>query len=131
MNECGTGRRKNGALARADASEDQALTHLAARRYDESIRFFTAAIRLDFGNAEYHVGRALAYASRGDFPMAVGDFTTAISIDRGNAVAYRGRGLAYARIGDYEQAITELDEAIRLDRSMSRRPCIFGDSSQL
>ena len=90
MNECGSGSRKAETLARAAASEDQALRHLGARRYDASIRCFTAAIRLDYGNAEYHLGRALAYACRGDFPMAVGDFTTAISVDPGNAAAYRG-----------------------------------------
>ena len=115
MNECGSGRRKADTLAKATASEDQALRHLEAKRYDASIRCFTAAIKLDYGNAEYHIGRALAYACRGDFPMAVGDFTTAIGIDPGNAAAYRGRGLAYARIGDYEQAIIDQDEAIRLD----------------
>ena len=115
VNEFGTDRRKDGALARATVSKQQALKHLSAGRYDTAIRRFTTAIRLDFDNAGYHVGRALAYASREDFPMALGDFTRTISIDRGNAVACRGRGLAYARIGDYEQAIIDLDEAIRLD----------------
>ena len=46
-------------IARAAASEDQALKHLAAKRYDASIRPFTDAIRLDFGNAEFHVKREL------------------------------------------------------------------------
>lgn len=115
VKECGSGRRKADTLAKAAASEDQALRHLAARRYDASIRCFTAAIRLDYAIAEYHLGRALAYPCRGDFPMAIGDFTTAISIDPGNAAAYRGRGLAYARIGNYEQAIIDQDRAIRLD----------------
>ncbi len=115
VNEGANGKSRADTLARAAASEDQALGHLAAKRYDASIRCFTDAIRLDCGNAEHHVGRALAYASRGDFPMAVGDFTTAIGIDPTNAAAYRGRGLSYARIGDYEQAMMDLDEAIRLD----------------
>ena len=130
VNERGIGRSRADTLARAAASEEHALRHLAARRYDASIRCFTDAIRLDFGNAEYHVGRALAYAKRGDFPMAIGDFTTAISIDRGNAVAYRGRGLAYAMIGDYEQAIMDQDEAIQLD-PLNMRGHLGRDVSQL
>ena len=130
MNEYGTGRRNGDALTRAAASEDQALMHLAARRYDESIRCFTAAIRLHFGNADYHVGRALAYACREDFLVAVEDFSTAISIDPKNATAYRGRGLAYARIGDYEVAIRDQDNAIRLD-PLNMRAHLSRDVSQL
>ncbi len=130
MNECGSGSRKAETLARAAASEDQALRHLAARRYDASIRCFTAAIKLDFTNPEYHLGRALAYACRGDFPMAVGDFTMAISVDPGNVAAYRGRGLAYARIGNYKQAMGDLDEAIRLD-PLNTRAHLARDVSQL
>ena len=130
VNERGAGRRKADTLARAAASEDQALRHLAARGYDASIRCFTAAIGLDHDNAEYHVGRALACAKWGDYPMAIGDFTTAIGIDPGNAAAYRGRGLAYAMIGDYEQAIIDQDEAIRLD-PLNMRAHLGRDISQL
>ena len=56
MNERGSGRMKPDTIARAAASEDQALKHLAAKRYDASIRCFTDAIRLDFGNVEYYAG---------------------------------------------------------------------------
>lgn len=115
VNESKTGTRKNDTIARADSGEDQALRHLAAERYDASIKCFTDEIRLDYHKAEHHIGRALAYTRRGDYPMAVGDFTTAISIDPGSAAAYRGRGLTYSRLGNYEQAMMDQDEAIRLD----------------
>ena len=115
MNESKTGKIKAEILARAAAIDDEAMEHLAAKRYDASIRCFTDAIRLDYDNAEYHVGRALAYYGRGDFPVAVEDFTTAISIDSEYGAAYSGRGLAHAMLGDYEQATRDQDEAIRLD----------------
>ncbi len=120
MNEYSFGGGKLGRQARADAQEDQGRRHLAAGRNGASISCFTVAIRLDSNIADYYVGRALAYASRGDYDMAIESFTTAIGLDWECAAAYNGRGLAYAMIGDYESAIVNHDEALRIDPGNDR-----------
>ena len=57
VNERGTGKGKAEILARAAAIDDEAMEHLAAKRYDASIRCFTDAIRLDPLNMRAHLGR--------------------------------------------------------------------------
>ena len=59
-NDRGPDKRKADTLAGAAAGEDLVLKHLAAKRYDASVKCLTEAIRLDYDNAEQHIGRALA-----------------------------------------------------------------------
>jgi len=116
VDKCGSERREHERLARADEQDDSGRRHLAARRYDAAINYFTGAIKLNPTNADYYMGRGLSYASTRDYERATLD----IGLNPEYAAAYNSRGLAYAMVGDYRSAIEDHDEALRLDPGYKR-----------
>jgi tetratricopeptide (TPR) repeat protein len=62
-----------------------------------------------------HVGRGLAFASKGDLDRAVADFTEAVRLNPKDALAYSNRGLTFADKGDFDRAIADYTTAIRLN----------------
>jgi tetratricopeptide (TPR) repeat protein len=83
--------------------------------YDETIKLFTNAIRLEPNNSYAYNGRGNAYRDKGDLEKAITDYTQAIRFNPDYANAYNGRGDTYRDKGDLEKAITNYTQAIHLN----------------
>ena len=98
------------------------------QRLDAAIGDFSAAIRLDPGNAASYNSRALAYDKKGladgSPPPAgdprvthkgISDFTRAIELEPTNPIFHHNRGFCFRNIGEYRRAVDDYSTAIRLD----------------
>jgi len=92
-----------------------AEAYLRADEYDQAIRDFTQAIRLDPESADAFRGRGIAWRLKRDYDRAIRDFDAVIRLDPDDPIAYFGRGIAHWRKGDYDRAIRDFDTVIRLD----------------
>ncbi|MHC6203850.1 tetratricopeptide repeat protein, partial [Breznakiellaceae bacterium SP9] len=87
--------------------------------YEQAIRDFTQALKLDQNNAGIYYERGNAYNHKRDYERAIADCTQAIRLDSNYAAAYNGRGVAYVNKGDYDRAIADYTQAIRLDSNLA------------
>ena len=83
--------------------------------YDQAIRDYDGAIRLNPDFAFAYNNRGIAYYQNAAYDLAVRDYDEAIRLDPGYADAYHNRGLAQYHKGDYDQAIQDYDQAIAVD----------------
>lgn len=105
----------------APSSVQVAIAHyrrgLAAHErgdYDQAIRDYTEAIRINPENADAYYSRGFAYHRKGDYDEEIRDYDQAILINPNYAKAYDARGLAHHNKGDYARAIQDYNEAIRI-----------------
>jgi tetratricopeptide (TPR) repeat protein len=83
--------------------------------YDQAIRDYDQAIRLNPGHAIAFSNRGATYARNGDYDRAIQDYNHAIRLNPKHADSFSNRGVAYWRKEDYERAIQDYDQAIRLN----------------
>ncbi len=108
-----------GGLSEAEKQHNSGAALQEEGRYEEAIRAYDEAIRLDSQFAVAYGGRGLAYDSLGQHQRAIQDLDEAIRLDPQLAMAYNNRGLAYDNLGQHQRAIQDLDEAIRLDPQLA------------
>ena len=83
--------------------------------YDQAIKDYSEAIKLDPEYAFPFYGRGCAWALKKDYDKAIKDLTEAIRLDPKNASAYNDRGGVFLTTGKYDKALKDYTEAIRLD----------------
>src|SRR5713101_8135597 len=88
---------------------------LEVSNFDEAIKAYDEAIRLDPNDADFFHGRGFGWFSKKDFDKAIVDYSEAICLDPEFAVAFGHRGRAWASKKRFGQAIKDYEEAIRLD----------------
>ena len=86
-------------------------------KYQEAIRVFNEAIKLDPSNGDLYLLRGDVYKKWEKYDDAIRDFSEAIKLDPSNADLYMARGLIYDELGDDENIIKDFSEAIKLDPS--------------
>ena len=94
---------------------ERAYQHGEAKRYDDAIRDYTEAIRLNPQYANAYVNRGSAYGNKNDYDRAIADYNEALRLNPQYADAYFNRGLAYRNKNDYDRAIADYTEAIHLN----------------
>jgi len=99
----------------AGAYYNRGLAYAKQQRYNEAIKDFDKAIKLNSDYAEAYVGRGLAYAEQQKYDKAIEDYNKAIKLNPDDAKAYYNRGLAYVELGEHERAIKDFDKAIKLN----------------
>ena len=85
-----------------------------AGRFDEAIKDFGEAIRLDPADAGAYAGRAESWMRKGEHQRVVQDTTKAIEIDPEIPHAYALRAAARKAAKDYVGAVADLTEVVRL-----------------
>jgi tetratricopeptide (TPR) repeat protein len=85
------------------------------KEYENAIKDFDQAIRLDPKSAFAHHNRGLAWDAKKEPGKALTDYETAIRLDPNYAAAYNSRGDAWLRKKEIGRAIRDFSEAIRLD----------------
>ncbi len=85
--------------------------------YEEAIKNFTQAIKLDADFATAYSNRCLVHIQLGDYEKAAADCTAALQLNPNNTEAYLNRGLAYYRLGNYPAAISDYQEIIAINSS--------------
>jgi len=94
-------------------------TCLVHGEYEEAVRDFNAAIRLDPHHATAYLDRGLAYEEEGQYQEAISDYDMALRLDPKHALAHVHRGNAWFALADFDQAIYDYTEAIHLDPDLA------------
>jgi hypothetical protein len=81
-------------------------------KYEDAIKDYTRAIKLDSKNAQFYYNRGVAYINLEKYDLAIADFTKAIEIDPTDAKNYVARGIAYRVNGQKDMAIADFTVAI-------------------
>jgi tetratricopeptide (TPR) repeat protein len=107
-----------GANAAQQSAFDKGYAASQQGNYQEAIKQYTEALKIDPNLAQAYNNRGNAYAGLGDYKKAIADYAQAIKIDPNNAEAYYNRGLAYYNLGDTSKAITDWTQAIKIDPNL-------------
>ena len=94
----------------------------AKGNYDQAIKDYSEAIRLDPGLAPAWNNRGLAYDNKGDYDQAIKDFSEALRLDPGLANAWYHRGAAYKELGDEAKAKADILKAEELEAKAKSKP---------
>jgi lipoprotein NlpI len=84
---------------------NKGFSDMLAKKWDEALVAFTAAIKADPNNSDAYMFRASVYAIEGDYESEISDYEAMSKIDPTNGKAYFLRGCAYCAKGDYQSAI--------------------------
>jgi tetratricopeptide (TPR) repeat protein len=99
----------------AQAALERGIKHHENKDYDQAIKEFNEAIRLNPKNAVAYAYRGDVYRMKSQNDLAIKEFNEAIRLDPKNVDAYSCRGDVYRMTGQYDQAISDCTEAIKLD----------------
>ncbi len=82
--------------------------------WDEKIKYYNYAIKLNPNFARAYNHRGVAYAGKSEYNRAIADFSRAIQINPNDAIAYFNRGSTYKDIGDRINARMDFKKAKEL-----------------
>ncbi|MBI3780700.1 MAG: tetratricopeptide repeat protein [candidate division NC10 bacterium] len=93
--------------------------------WDEAVREFKEAVRLDPGDARAHHSLGVAFARKGSWDLALVEFKEAIRLEPELPQPHYGLGTAYVRKGDRSEAMEQYkwlkDRAPMLARRLLNR----------
>jgi tetratricopeptide (TPR) repeat protein len=101
--------------------------------YDNALRDFDEAVRLDPKNAKAYYGRACARTRLDQDVKALADFSEAIKLDPKDVSSFVDRSVLHAHRGEWQLAIDDCDSALKIDpkyvaaitnRAMIRATCV-------
>jgi hypothetical protein len=92
-------------------------------KYNDAVKEYTKAIKLDPQNVDYYVNRGIAYLNMKEYDLAIADFDKAIELDPKNEVAYANRGCAYANKGGFYINLAIAD--FNMIRMLSKNPYLI------
>ncbi len=93
---------------------NRANAHSDLNDFDQAIRDYDEAIRLDSVGADLYINRGLAYANQSNYGQAILDFNEAISLNPNLGLAYQNRCMAMTLLGRLEAALRDCNESLRL-----------------
>src|SRR6516162_2559739 len=94
---------------------DRAVEYANKRNYDRAIADFSAAIRLNPTDPDYHNNRGSSWQLKGDYDHAIVDYNEAIRLSPEDPCPLYNRGIAWSSKDENDRAIADFNEAIRLN----------------
>jgi tetratricopeptide (TPR) repeat protein len=91
----------------------------AKAKYDDAIRDFSEAIRLNPKGVEAYAGRGYAYQVKEEWDKALADYTEVLRSDQNAGWVYFNRGLIYLERKEWAKAVEDFSEAIRCEPQYS------------
>lgn len=91
------------------------LTFQEKGEYEEAIKHYDQAIRINPQDATAYNNRGIATDALGRHGQAIADFDQAIRINPQRTQAYNNRGSAKSELGRHEEAIVDYNQAIRIN----------------
>jgi len=86
----------------------------ALREYDNAIKDFSQAIKLEPDNSSFFTLRGEAHYMKHLYDAALSDLTEAIRLDPTNLTAYNDRGCTLKNQGEYHKAEQQFNEVLRM-----------------
>jgi Flp pilus assembly protein TadD len=83
--------------------------------YDQAIKEYTAAIKMNPHSPDAFYGRGLSWYQKGNYDQAINDYTEVIKIDPHYPDVFFYRGAVWERKGAYDQAIKDYTAAIAIN----------------
>lgn len=102
-------------IEKASEIRAQAAAAYSEQKYEEAVKFYTDAIKLNPKNALFHAKRGQAYLKLSKPNACIRDCERALEINSDSAAAYKFRGRANRLLGNWEQAAKDLRQACKLD----------------
>ena len=87
---------------------------VAQAQWDNALKDYTEAIRLDPANYAAFAGRGIAHKGKGDLAAALRDLNEAIRLAPTSPVAFNSRAALWTAKGDLEATLRDFAEAIKL-----------------
>ena len=104
----------------AKASSKQGFSKAELGQYNDAIKDYDTAIRLNPNDAYAFYVRGWSKARIGQYNDAIKDYDTAIRLNPGYTFTYCNRGWSKAQLGQHNEAIKDYDTAIRLNPNDTR-----------
>ena len=92
---------------------------LSEKKYEDAIKYYTEAIKINSNDSDVYNNRGNAYSGLKDYKEAIKDYDKAIKINPKLIEAYYNRGIAYFKLDEYGKAIKDYDKAIELNPNYS------------
>ncbi len=83
--------------------------------YDEAIKQFQEALKLNPGKAEIHYNLGLTYQAKASWDEAVEEYRKALELNPEDAETHNNLGIVYYNQGDYQKAIEEFKLALSIN----------------
>ena len=99
----------------AEACFQRAEALRVKNQFNEAIKEYDKAIKLNPKYALAYGGRGEALRGKNQYDKAIEDYTTAIKLSPNYVLAYAGRGSAYRLKGNSKQAASDLKKALELN----------------
>jgi len=97
-----------GKTDQAEMHNQEGLQAFSAGKYDEAIRHYNQAIKIDSNNVKAYNNRGVAHSKMGKLDLAISDYTSALKLNPRFSEAYQNRALSYFRTKDYAQSCADL-----------------------
>jgi tetratricopeptide (TPR) repeat protein len=83
--------------------------------YNEAIKQFQKALKLNPEKAEIHYNLGLTYQAKGLFDKAIEEYRKALELNPEDAEAHNNLGIIYYNQGSYQKAIEEFNHALSIN----------------
>ncbi|XP_065715566.2 serine/threonine-protein phosphatase 5 isoform X1 [Patagioenas fasciata] len=101
-------------VERAEALKTRANEFFKAKDYEQAVKFYSAAIELNPGNAIYFGNRSLAHLRTEAYGYALADATRALQLDRAYLKGYYRRAASYMALGKFKAALRDYETVVKV-----------------
>ena len=113
-------------VALAKEHYNRGVGHAERGYWDEAIREYQAALRINPNYAEAHLNLGVAYGQRGRWGEALREFQVALRINPNLAEAHYNLGVAYGEQGRWDEAIQAYQAALCINPDYAEAHCNLG-----
>jgi tetratricopeptide (TPR) repeat protein/serine/threonine protein kinase len=99
--------------------EGRGLANHHLGHYDQAIKDYSAAVKLDPKNPAAFRNRGASYLAHNEARKAIADSTKAIELDPKDALAFNNRAVQFSTIKDIDRALKDVTTALELDPKLA------------